>query len=325
MTGAPRPRAIGLAALLGLVRGRRVPAARRRVPTPDVSAAVRRDGLDRDPAPSARRAPRSRPRSPSRQPPARATAQAPVPPGRVGPPPGDRAAGRLPGGPAGRSGPRAHRGLRVRDAGARGRRRHGAAALPRDRPRPVQFPPDAVHVLRGVGSTVIFYAWCRAASPDPATPVVEAALETVGTAYPVADYGLRVRVRPGGRLRRRSASPRTGSGAPRSTAAHARIGSRLTLRVCVRGKSSSGQSRQPAIRWLRAERGVGGLDGGVDERALRGVAAGRPMAAPASASSASARRRQDDRLDPARRASRGRRSRGGRRPGGRSRCPPGRR
>ncbi len=45
---------------------------------------------------------------------------------------------------------------------------------------------------------------------------------------------------------------RTGSGS--STAAQARMTSRLTLSVCVRGKSASGQRRQPAIRWWTASR-----------------------------------------------------------------------
>jgi hypothetical protein len=40
----------------------------------------------------------------------------------------------------------------------------------------------------------------------------------------------------------------TGSGA--ATAAQARTWARLTFRVCVRGKSRSGQRRQPAIRWF---------------------------------------------------------------------------
>ena len=40
---------------------------------------------------------------------------------------------------------------------------------------------------------------------------------------------------------------RTGIGS--STAAQARTWSRLTLRVCVRGKSASGHSRQAATRW----------------------------------------------------------------------------
>ena len=35
-----------------------------------------------------------------------------------------------------------------------------------------------------------------------------------------------------------------------SAATQARTGARLTLSVWVRGKSSSGQSRQPAMRWF---------------------------------------------------------------------------
>ena len=42
-------------------------------------------------------------------------------------------------------------------------------------------------MIRGVGSTVIVYDWLPGASADPAAPGIQAALETIGTPYPVAD------------------------------------------------------------------------------------------------------------------------------------------
>ena len=54
-------------------------------------------------------------------------------------------------------------------------------------PARVQTPPGTVHVIRGVGTTVILYDWLPGGSPDPSTPDIQAALETIGTPYPVAD------------------------------------------------------------------------------------------------------------------------------------------
>jgi len=54
-------------------------------------------------------------------------------------------------------------------------------------PAKVQTPPGTLHVIRGVGTTVIVYDWLPGASADPAAPAVQAALETIGTPYPVAD------------------------------------------------------------------------------------------------------------------------------------------
>jgi hypothetical protein len=52
-------------------------------------------------------------------------------------------------------------------------------------PGRVQFPPDARFVIRQLDTTVIFYAWSPANSPDPRAADIQPALETVGTAIPV--------------------------------------------------------------------------------------------------------------------------------------------
>ncbi|MCI0346556.1 MAG: hypothetical protein L0221_14095 [Chloroflexi bacterium] len=49
----------------------------------------------------------------------------------------------------------------------------------------VQFPPDSEFVIRTVGATVIFFSWSPPNSPDPRTPKIAAALETVGTGIPI--------------------------------------------------------------------------------------------------------------------------------------------
>ena len=102
-----------------------------------------------------------------------------------------------------------------------------------------------------------------------------------------------------------------------STAAQARTGSRLILSVWVRGKSSSGQRRQPAIRWFGPERRVGGLHRGVDPGADLGRR--RRRRPPASPSPACPSRGRPPRSGRA--ASRARPSRGCRRSAARSRCP----
>ena len=50
----------------------------------------------------------------------------------------------------------------------------------------VQRPQGSVSIIRGVGSTVIFYDWLPGAAEDPAAPGIQAALETLGVGYPVA-------------------------------------------------------------------------------------------------------------------------------------------
>jgi hypothetical protein len=54
-------------------------------------------------------------------------------------------------------------------------------------PAKVQTPPGTLHVIRGVGTTVIVYDWLPGASADPSAPAIQTALETIGTPYPVAD------------------------------------------------------------------------------------------------------------------------------------------
>jgi hypothetical protein len=50
----------------------------------------------------------------------------------------------------------------------------------------VQFPPDAQFTLRVLGSTVVFYAWSAANSPDPqAAGAVATALGTIGFGVPI--------------------------------------------------------------------------------------------------------------------------------------------
>jgi len=49
----------------------------------------------------------------------------------------------------------------------------------------VQFPPDTQFVVRTVGSTVIFFSWSAANSPDARTPKIASALETVGSGVPI--------------------------------------------------------------------------------------------------------------------------------------------
>ena len=78
---------------------------------------------------------------------------------------------------------------------------------------------------------------------------------------------------------------RTGSGS--STAAQRRTTSRLTLSVWVRGRSSSGQIRNPATRWCWASVALAALIAGLDRRADR--LGRRPVRR--------AGRRQHDRLD----------------------------
>jgi hypothetical protein len=48
-------------------------------------------------------------------------------------------------------------------------------------PGRVAYPPDVRLVIRQVGSTVVFFPWSPASSPDARTAVVAAAVATVGT------------------------------------------------------------------------------------------------------------------------------------------------
>jgi hypothetical protein len=52
-------------------------------------------------------------------------------------------------------------------------------------PGRVQRPQGTVTVIRQVGSTVVLYEWLPGASQDPSAAGIQAALETLGTSYPV--------------------------------------------------------------------------------------------------------------------------------------------
>jgi hypothetical protein len=52
-------------------------------------------------------------------------------------------------------------------------------------PGRVQYPPDVRHVIRQVGSTVVFFPWSPASSPDARTEDVAAAVASVGTEVPL--------------------------------------------------------------------------------------------------------------------------------------------
>ncbi len=52
-------------------------------------------------------------------------------------------------------------------------------------PGKVQTPQGTVHVIRGVGTTVVIYDWLPQAANDPSAPGIQTALETLGVGYPV--------------------------------------------------------------------------------------------------------------------------------------------
>jgi hypothetical protein len=52
-------------------------------------------------------------------------------------------------------------------------------------PGRVQYPPDTQHVLRQVGSTLVFFPWSPDSSPDRRTKDLAAAVATVGTEVPL--------------------------------------------------------------------------------------------------------------------------------------------
>jgi hypothetical protein len=57
---------------------------------------------------------------------------------------------------------------------------HEQAAYVASGPGQVQFPPDSRFVLRQLDTTVIFFAWSPANSPDSRTAQIQPALETLG-------------------------------------------------------------------------------------------------------------------------------------------------
>ncbi len=54
-------------------------------------------------------------------------------------------------------------------------------------PGRVQTPQGTVTVIRQVGSTLVLYAWLPGAAADPSAPGIQAALETLGSGFPVAN------------------------------------------------------------------------------------------------------------------------------------------
>ena len=52
-------------------------------------------------------------------------------------------------------------------------------------PGRVEFQLDTRFVVRQLGTTIVFYNWSPANSPDPRTADIQPALETLGTAIPV--------------------------------------------------------------------------------------------------------------------------------------------
>jgi hypothetical protein len=52
-------------------------------------------------------------------------------------------------------------------------------------PGKVQTPLGTIHVIRGVGTTVVTYSWLPEAANDPDAPGIQRALETLGVGYPV--------------------------------------------------------------------------------------------------------------------------------------------
>ncbi len=52
-------------------------------------------------------------------------------------------------------------------------------------PGRVQFPTDAEHVLRQLGSTLVFYSWSPSTANGPAAASVAAALSTLGSGIPI--------------------------------------------------------------------------------------------------------------------------------------------
>ena len=49
----------------------------------------------------------------------------------------------------------------------------------------VQFPPDSQHVLRQIGTTLVFYSWSPVNSPGPATATIGQVLGTIGQGFDI--------------------------------------------------------------------------------------------------------------------------------------------
>jgi hypothetical protein len=52
-------------------------------------------------------------------------------------------------------------------------------------PGRIQFPPDVGHVLRQLGTTLVFYAWSPANSPGPDTATIGRALTSIGQGFDI--------------------------------------------------------------------------------------------------------------------------------------------
>jgi hypothetical protein len=52
-------------------------------------------------------------------------------------------------------------------------------------PGAVQSPQGTAHVIRQVGTTVVYYGWIPGETKDPGSADIQAALETLGTGFPV--------------------------------------------------------------------------------------------------------------------------------------------
>ncbi len=71
------------------------------------------------------------------------------------------------------------------DAGAALAAGNEMAAYLKSGPGRIQFVPDSIHTPRQVGSTLVFFTWSPANSPDPRTPDIAKALQTLGTDVPI--------------------------------------------------------------------------------------------------------------------------------------------
>ena len=254
----------------GRRRGRR--PARRRSPAAPTSYAsslrTRPRGRRRTEGSVPRRpAPDPRPRSPRRS--ATATSSCAIrnalPTGRVAAA-GRRATGRLPGHPARRPAQRLHRRLRVPRFGPRGRGRRrtaGATWPPARAGSSRRRAPSTSSAGRDHGRSST--TGCPAPQATRA-PAIQAALETLGIRSPSRAEGHGLGSSAG--------VPATGAACPRR--AQARTGARLILSVWVRGKSSSGQRRQPAIRWLGPSVALAALTAASIRARTRPVRLGRP-------------------------------------------------
>ena len=257
-----RPAARALAARrrssLAVVGRRRLRGATRRrqpttVPPPSTGA-----GPGRSRRPSARRAPRSRPRSAQRSL-VLSDSQAPVPAGR------GAAARRPRRAPSTRSSlpedpdQGLHRRLRVRRPGARGRgRRRAAGATSRPARAGSRRPQGTVTSSAASGTTVVLYDWLPGAvDGSVGAPGIQTALETLGIGVPGRE--LSRRPRSGDRQRRVGRDP----GADRVALDLERVRAREVL---LRPEPPAGD---PLVR---AERRVGRLDRGIDRRGRRRVA-----------------------------------------------------